>query len=493
MQHFQRITSSKYRYLITLTAVIIAAGIRYALNPILGSESPLLIFTLPVVLSALYGGFGPALLATCIGGAIGTYLFVGGHGFDNLNLANQVRVVMFFTIGLAISLLGKKFKHSERQAAEAIKQIRQESKRKDEFLAMLGHELRNPLAAISTASALLKFVRPDTERLDQTSEIIGRQVTHMSRLIDDLLDVSRVTRGLVIIDKEPLDLREAVHAAIDQVGLLIQEKHHALTVEVPSEKAWVCGDRTRLIQVVGNLINNAAKYTPPGGNLLVRIGLHKETVELSVQDNGIGIDADLLPQVFDLFVQAVRTSDRSQGGLGIGLALVKSLVELHQGTVRAYSEGAETGSTFTICLPRHTGRTEKPVEPVRFSAIEENAGKSLTILVVDDNKDAALTLAQLLESQGHMVFVEYDAKGALNRVHEEELDVLLLDIGLPEIDGYQLCQRLRLIPHLYTATFIAITGYGQKTDKDRASDAGFAHHLVKPVKPSELMALLATV
>ncbi|NHZ89813.1 PAS domain-containing protein [Massilia sp. CCM 8733] len=370
--------------------------------------------------------------------------------------------------------------------------LRDADRRKDEFLAMLAHELRNPLAPIGAAAELLKLGKFDEARVRKTSEIISRQVSHMTHLVNDLLDVSRVTGGVVKLDTAPLDLRDIVADAVEQSAPLIRGRGHKLCIHVPPEASTVLGDAKRLVQIVGNLLNNAAKYTPDGGKIDLRIAMEDERVTLSVADNGIGIEHQLACRVFDLFSQAEHTSDRTAGGLGLGLALVKSLVEMHGGTVACFSAGTGAGSTFSVSLPRLRDGREAPLAA---RAPERLAGqpRTLDILVVDDNVDAAAMLAMLLEAAGHRMTVEHSARDALARIETARFDVCLLDIGLPEMDGNALAARLRGHPHTRGALLVAITGYGQESDRQRSEAAGFDQHMVKPVDTGRLMDVLADV
>jgi CheY-like chemotaxis protein len=369
--------------------------------------------------------------------------------------------------------------------------LRQADRRKDEFLAMLAHELRNPLAPISAAAQLLGRGPLDPERLARTSTIIGRQVAHLTALVDDLLDVSRVTRGLVVLSRGEVDLRRVVADAVEQARPLVEARRHQLAVHLPPEPALVDGDYKRLVQVLANLLNNAAKYTPEGGKLVVWLGGAGDQVALSVSDTGIGISPELLPKVFDLFSQAERTPDRAQGGLGLGLALVRSLVELHGGTVAASSEGRGAGSEFTVRLPRlpRPGPQAVPAGAPSAGGARPGGGP-LRVLLVDDNVDAAQTLAMLLESAGHRVTTTHDPTDALLRSRAQRFDAFLLDIGLPGMDGLELARRLRADEHGAHALMVAITGYGQQFDRDSALDAGFDHYLVKPADPARLFGLL---
>ena len=366
--------------------------------------------------------------------------------------------------------------------------LRHDDRRKDEFLAMLAHELRNPLSPIGAAADLLAMGRLDAARVRQTSAVISRQVKHMTGLVDDLLDVSRVTRGLITLDREKLDARRIVADAVEQVRPLIDVRRHQLTVHTPPEPAYVLGDQKRLTQVMTNLLNNAAKYTPLDGRIVVAVELDGGFVRMRVTDNGIGMTPDVLARAFELFSQAERTSDRSQGGLGIGLALVKSLVELHGGSVSAQSDGIGAGSTFTLCLPRVAAQA--PAKPAAADAAQPAPVKVLKVMVVDDNADAAEMLAMYVEALGHEVSVEYSSIKAVGLAQSVRPDVCLLDIGLPDMDGYELARRLREDPATAAAILVAVTGYGQEQDRNRTRAAGFDHHFVKPIDTAALAELL---
>jgi signal transduction histidine kinase/ActR/RegA family two-component response regulator len=360
------------------------------------------------------------------------------------------------------------------------------NRRKDEFLAMLAHELRNPLAPIATASSLLARAPENVANVRAAGEIIGRQVRHMSDLVDDLLDVSRVTRGLIQLQERTIDMKEVVHNAVEQSRSAIESRRHTLSLCLPSEPVWVRGDHTRLVQVVCNLLNNAAKYTPPGGDITVALTASHRHAEFTVSDNGVGIDADLLPHVFELFTQGERTPDRAQGGLGIGLALVRALVALHEGEVKAFSDGPGRGSRFTIVLPEAAAPRE--VAPAGHAA--KRTGSPLDILVTDDNVDAAQSLAALLELDGHRVRVCLSGGKALDAVATQAPDVCILDVGLPDITGLDVARKMRDMPALGGCLLIALTGYGQPHDREATLAAGFDHHMVKPVNAQEIFRLL---
>ena len=375
---------------------------------------------------------------------------------------------------------------TERKLAE--EKLRESDRRKDEFLAMLAHELRNPLAPIGAAAALLQRARLDEGLVRKTSEIIGRQVAHMTELIDDLLDVSRVTHGQVELDEAALDMRAIVADAVEQAMPLVRTRHQQLDVDVPAQLMPVMGDAKRLVQVLANLLNNAAKYTQEGGRLRLAARVRGNQVVVDVADNGIGMAPDLVARAFDLFAQAERTSDRASGGLGLGLALVRSLVELHGGTVACESAGPGQGSRFTVTLPLLAAGAAPAVPRDEAQAAQE---RGLSIMVVDDNVDAAETLGLLLEASGHRVSVEHDPLRALERSRTEAPQVCLLDIGLPGMDGYELARRLRAQPSTAHAFLVAITGYGQDSDRRLAAEAGFDRHLVKPIDLESLRDALA--
>jgi len=377
---------------------------------------------------------------------------------------------------------------TDRKLAE--EKLMEADRRKDEFLAMLAHELRNPLAPISAAAELLRIGKPDEARVRQSSTIIGRQVRHMTRLVDDLLDVSRVTRGLITLGQARVPARTVVEEAVEQVRPMIDGRSQQLTLRLPPAHAAVRGDKARLVQVVANVIGNASKYTPERRGIDVRADIFGARLVLSVRDEGIGMDRELTGRVFDLFTQAERSSDRAQGGLGLGLALVKHLVELHGGTVGCSSPGLGKGSTFVVSLPLLPDTVPvAPSAPAPAVPAQCHAA-GLKVLVVDDNLDAADMLGLVMAEQGHEVAVEYGALRALERVRQFQPDVCLLDIGLPEIDGRELARRLRADPATAGAVLIAVTGYGQQQDRADALAAGFRHHLVKPVDVDLLLRLL---
>jgi PAS domain S-box-containing protein len=368
-------------------------------------------------------------------------------------------------------------------------EIRKASQRKDEFLAMLAHELRNPLAPINSAADLLSAVQLNPDRVRETAKVISRQVSHITKLVDDLLDVSRVTRGLVTLRVEILDINRVVAEAIEQVQALAEAKHHQLDYRQQDLPIYVRGDRTRLVQVFANVLNNAIRYTPPNGKISAQVTEEGGKAIISVADNGIGVLPTLAPHIFDLFTQGERSSDRSQGGLGLGLALVKSLVELHDGRVSVHSDGAGKGSKFIVELPQIFTAAGARSESDRHGPALVST-KTRHLMVVDDNQDAAQMLSMLLETAGHTVLVAHDGHAALRVAQETMPAMCFLDIGLPDMDGYELAKRLRQIRENASTVLVAVTGYGQPEDRDRALKAGFDHHLVKPVKLTAVLDLV---
>jgi PAS domain S-box-containing protein len=377
----------------------------------------------------------------------------------------------------------------QRRAEEALKEA---DRRKDEFLAMLAHELRNPLAPIRNALHIMKMPGVDAATVERSREMMGRQVQQLVRLVDDLLDVSRVTRGKIELRKENVELASVVARAVETAQPLIEAQGHELTICLLSESLPLRADPVRLAQVISNLLANAAKYTEAHGRIGLTAQREGDAAVLRVRDNGIGIAPDMLSRIFELFVQAEHATTRSQGGLGIGLTLVKSLVERHHGTVEAHSPGLGQGSEFVVRLPLTTLKHEEPSESENGEPPQRAASPSgQRLLVVDDNKDAADSLAMLLRLRGHEVRVAYDGSAALQLVKGYRPDLVFLDIGMPDVDGWEVARRLRRQPGLENVRLAALTGYGQEEDRRLSREAGIDHHLVKPVDPEALAALLA--
>lgn len=409
------------------------------------------------------------------------------HADGSVHWYSTVKIPLYDTDNSCSKLLGVATDITERKHAEET--LRLMDRRKDEFLAMLAHELRNPLAPISNAVRLLKMQEATDPKLALSCNIIDRQVTHMTRLLDDLLDMARIMQGKIRLKIEHFELTDIVNNAIETSRPLLESRKQELIISQTMTPQWLEGDHVRLAQVLSNLLNNAAKYTGEGGKIMLSVMREGSDAVIEIKDTGIGISPDILPQIFDLFTQADHTLAHSQGGLGIGLTLVRQLVEIHGGTVTAASEGIGQGSTFTVRLPAlpmdssatESARTESVLPTSKFR-----------ILVVDDYADAAESLMMLLQAKGHEVEIADCGIKAIEQAQVFHPQVVLLDIGLPDLDGYEVAKRLRALPETRDATLIALTGYGQSEDHNRSQSAGFDHHLLKPLNFDELSALLTS-
>jgi signal transduction histidine kinase len=358
-------------------------------------------------------------------------------------------------------------------------ELAQANRRKTEFLATLAHELRNPLAPLSNGLHLMRMASTKPDLLDKTRQMMERQIQHMVHLVDDLLDVARISTGKVELRRQKMDLKDVVATAVETSASLIDSASHKLTVEVPSRPLPMDADPTRIAQVVSNLLNNAAKYTPQGGRIALKVRVEHGQAVLSVSDTGVGIAADALDKVFEMFAQ-IPSAGKPQGGLGIGLSLVQSLVALHGGRVSATSPGPGQGSTFTVRLPLLSTETEVPsrmTQPASSSAADQ-----LQVLIVDDNTDAAESLGVLLDIEGHAAHIAHTGAEALQVAQAQPLDVVFLDIGLPDMTGYDVAKRLRLLPNLEKTLLVALTGWGTQDDRQRTREAGFDRHLTKPAE-----------
>ncbi len=395
------------------------------------------------------------------------------------NFSNNDVIMATAFVSRAAIALENAVLHDELQAADH---------QKNSFLSMLAHELRNPLAPMRNAVQLLALKSPDEPDIQWIREVIDRQIVQMVRLVDDLLDISRITQGKIRLQCEPIELTTIVGHAVEASTPLIDARQHRLAVSLPSQSIWINGDLARLAQVLTNLLNNAAKYTDDEGQIWLTVRCDDGLATISVRDTGIGIPSHMIHAIFDLFTQVDRTLDRSQGGLGIGLTLVKRLTEMHGGTVSATSEGTGLGAEFTVKLP-----ILKDIAPTPATIADLSPSKEwkTTILVVDDNVDSADTMARLLQISGHRVHVAYDGKTGLTAAQSFEPNIILLDIGLPGMDGYAVARQLREHPATKDVLLIAMTGYGQHKDELRARQAGFDHHLIKPVEFNVFESILA--
>lgn len=371
--------------------------------------------------------------------------------------------------------------------------LREATVRKDEFLATLAHELRNPLAPMRTAVELMRLAENDSESKNVTAEareIISRHIDHLVRLVDDLLDVSRITQGRLSLQRRVIELKTVIDIAVESAGPYIRDCGHELIINTPKKPLWVNGDSVRLAQVLGNLLHNAAKYTPPGGKIELTADCHENGLRIEVSDNGIGIEPESIDSIFDLFTQAQRLHSKAPEGLGVGLSLVKRMVELHGGTIDVTSAGAGAGSKFIIELPIECGPIEEK-QPAG-NGLKPRSDK-LRILLVDDAVDAVTLMCMVLESFGHEVRVAHDGPSALEIAPQFDPHVVLLDIGLPGMDGYAVARQMVVMPQLQKTTLVALTGYGQEKDREKAFASGFSHHFIKPVEIHDLTNFLDRV
>jgi signal transduction histidine kinase/CheY-like chemotaxis protein len=492
-------------YLIAVVATGVVGGLRYASIDLLGDAAAAIPFVLPVILAAWYGGLYPGLMATALCVLTSDYLFTPPAFAMAIESAAEGIALSLFTIaGVTISYLCESL-HVARRRIEAqrldlerlIGELRDADRRKDEFVATLAHELRNPLAPIRNAVQILKAQAPQEPEVAWSRDVIDRQVGQMVRLLEDLLDVSRITRGKLQLRKSRVALASVLEMALETSRPHVETGRHALTVELPPEPVYLDADAVRLAQVFSNLLNNAAKYSPEGSHIRLDAERHGQDVVVTVGDDGIGIAPDTLSRVFEMFSQAKAALERAQGGLGIGLSLAKGVVEMHGGTITAHSDGLGKGSAFRVRLatvaaqalqadvPEHDGRPGRQGRDGRQGGCK--------ILVADDNHDAAESLAFLLRSTGHDVRTAHDGEQAVDVAETHRPDVVLLDIGMPRLNGYQAARRIRQTPWGKAAKLVALTGWGQEEDKRQAREAGFDSHMVKPVDPATLETFLQTV
>lgn len=501
-----RSLSALMRYGIAVALFGLGLAGRFAITGLLPPTGfPFLTFFPAVMITAFVAGLWPSLIVALLSVWAAWFYFIVPPGAAGMTGGDLIALCFFSLILLidcaVIHLLrtaverarstGEELVRNEARLRTQADQLQQADLRKNEFLAMLAHELRNPLAPIAAAADLLGMGIMAEEKVLATSHIIKRQVGHLTGLVDDLLDVSRVTRGLVRIEQQRLDMASVLAEAVEQIRPFLDRRKQHFSLRNDAGEALVLGDRTRLVQIVANLLNNAAKFTLDGGTIEMALELVDGQVRLTLTDNGVGMAPDFLDQAFELFVQGERASDRVQGGLGIGLALVRSLVELHGGRVSAASDGIGKGSCFTVWLPHLIGLEQTPA--VLRDPDLQRAGSALKVMIVDDNLDAADMLGMFVESLGHQVVIETNSGRALDTAAQMLPQVCLLDIGLPGMDGNQLARHLRARPENAAAVLVAITGYGQEHDRINTMQAGFDHHFVKPVDAVQLKDLLSEI
>jgi signal transduction histidine kinase/CheY-like chemotaxis protein len=515
-KYMSALPSKSLQYFVAIAATAIVFTARFLLNPALGDIAPLLMFTLSVTVAAWYGGLGPGLLATALGALLGAYSFIEPfYSFHIYGGSELIEAGLFLGIGVAISILSQTrlsllakrqrllaSEQDARRVAEDARRAAEDANRlKDEFLSTVSHELRTPLTAISGWAAMLRAGRLDAAQADRALETIARNARSQKQIIDDLLDVSRIITGRMCMDVAPLKLGSVIEAAIETVRPAAEAKGIHLSALLDPAAETVSGDAERLQQVVWNLLSNAVKFAPKGGRVEVRVKRADSHVEIAVADNGQGIKPEFLPYVFERFRQEDSGMNRQQGGLGLGLAIVRHLVELHGGTVHAASEGLGKGATFTVSLPIAADRAVSP-EKLRGKAAGGRSAPEnpptlagVRALFVDDDADARELITAMLVQGGAEVRTAVSATEALAACDEWRPDILISDIGMPGEDGYMLMKKLRAREserggHILA---IALTAYGRREDCLRAISVGYEYHIPKPVEPAELLAAVASL
>jgi signal transduction histidine kinase/ActR/RegA family two-component response regulator len=472
-----------YAVAVCVTALIVVA--RECLSGWLGRSAPFLLSIAAVLIASLRGGLGPGLLATALSAAASDFFFVPPvFSLRIEKLIHGTDLLLFVVLGVLISSLCDK-------RLRLVHQLRDADRRKDEFLATLAHELRNPLAPISNALALWPVIENDRAQTSLLRDMLQRQVQQMVRLIDDLMDVSRITRGKIHLRRDRVDLATMVCSAIEALEPCIKSCGHELSVALPASPLYVDGDVARLTQVFGNVLHNAAKYTGRNGSIRVVVERQGQSAVIRITDDGPGIPPEMLARIFEMFEQVDQTLDRSHGGVGIGLTLAKRLVELHSGTIEARSEGLGKGSEFIITLPALSTACEiadrrKPSPSIRdWPQVPRHR-----ILVVDDMEASARSLAMLLQAIGQDAWTAHDGPTAIEWVHENKPDLVFLDIAMPGMDGFEAARRIR-DSAFHDVTLVALSGYGHEDARARAFAAGFNHYLTKPLNIGALHDLLS--
>ncbi|MCA8984132.1 MAG: ATP-binding protein [Planctomycetaceae bacterium] len=500
------------RYCIAIVSTLAATQIRLWIDPWVGDHVPFGTYMVAVVLTAWMAGSGPAIVTLLLGIIAAAYYFIAPtHTLFTDNPHALVSLVIYGIVGVVTISLFNLVSRQHNLAREQLKQIRKLTKdqqisdrRKDEFLALLAHELRNPLAPIRSGLMLLQSDHLGEEEHGRTVKTLCRQLRQLIRIVDDLLDVSRFMHDKIVLECHPVDLRELVETAIEQAQPDFKDRAHEVQLLMPARVVPVHGDRVRIVQVITNLLTNASKYTPRQGRIQILLEINANAAQLSVTDNGIGITREMQQYIFELFARSAAAMQRDQGGLGLGLPIAKRFTDMHGGTLRAFSEGADRGSRFELNLPlisadqlrspdRGTNTTHSeynvcpgPVEPPADP-------QKPRVMIVDDNVDAAETLSILLGMEGYEVVCVNDGFQALTQVSEFRPDIVLLDIGLPGMDGYEVARRLREEFILQPLLLIAVTGWGGDEDLLKSRQAGIDHHLVKPVDPEALSRLMRSV
>ena len=501
-------------YGVAIAAVTVAVLVRWLLDPWLGDDQPLVTLFGAVAVAEWFSGPYPTVVGAILGYLVCDWLFQAPRGAIGVENLQTVIGFIAYLISCAVIVgfgevmrrarvraeqLGEvlreevtRRRRSEDVLRDYAEQLKQADRHKDEFLAILSHELRNPLGPISNAVELLKGIGPSDSEFVWNREVIERQVEYIVRLLDDLLDVNRVTRNKLELRKTRVTSAQVLQGAIETSQPGINNAGHELTVSLPTEPVYIEADAIRLAQVFSNLLNNATKFTPEGGHIRLSAEREGDEITVSVKDNGIGIQPEMLPRVFEMFAQAEPLYERSREGLGIGLWLVKSLVEMHGGTITARSDGVGKGSEFTVRLPVITSKVTADSGRKREDD-ESQRGKIYRILVVDDRKNSADILTKLLKKNRHDVQTAYGGQEALLAAEKFKPEVVLLDIGMPNMNGFEVCRQIRKQPWGEAMYLIAVSGWGQEQDRHRSAEAGFDHHLVKPVHSEILMKVLDSI
>jgi signal transduction histidine kinase/ActR/RegA family two-component response regulator len=499
--------SAGWAYLIAVLGAGAVMATRAVVFGVMGTLIATFVFLLVVLAAGVAGGWKPGFLTTGLNVVGVLYFFTPPfYTFRVSKGTDVVRLLAYVGAGVAISLLCEGLRRAwarveerqrqlEQEISERIRaeeQLREADRRKDEFLATLAHELRNPLAPLSNALQLWSYVASNAAELENLRAMMKRQVDQMTRLIDDLLDVARIRRGKIQLRTAPVDLAAVVSEAIDSHKSLAELGGHRLTVSLPVEKLAAEGDATRLLQIFGNVLHNAIKFTPPGGQIAVTLERAGSQAVIRIRDSGCGVPPAMLSQIFEMFQQVDQSLGRAHGGLGIGLTLVKRLVELHGGTITASSEGPGKGSEFVITLPALSTEQDGSASPESERANPARCDlRRRRILVVDDARASAETLTLLLRAIGHEVAMAHDGRSALDWTREHKPEVVFLDIAMPGMDGYEVARRIRGTAGLEEIILVALTGYGQEDDRRRAGEAGFNHHLTKPTSLAALHDVLS--
>jgi signal transduction histidine kinase/ActR/RegA family two-component response regulator len=493
-----------------LAFTLAALALQWGLRPLVGEKVPFLFFLPAIGVAAMWWGWRAAILVMA-GGFLNAFYWFSPEGQPGVEATADRAALAGYLVSASVLLaLGARLNHLRRRAAQAEARLAQQlqelqwlhalsheqqtrlreaDRRKDEFLATLAHELRNPLAPIRQAAMIARSPAATEPQKRRSQDIIERQVRHMALLLDDLLDVSRITRGKLELRREPTPLAVMVEATVESSRPLLDARRQQLQVQLPTPELWLDADPMRVEQVLTNLLGNAAKYGRPGGQVLLSARREGGTAVIEVRDDGIGIPPEALDSVFEMFTQLPRGEGRGAGGLGIGLALSRGLAVLHGGSLVAHSAGPGQGSTFTLTLP-----LDHPPPPAPAAAgSQQRPAARRRILVADDNRDAAETLAEMLRMSGHEVSIALDGEQALQSFRTLHPDAALLDIGMPGMTGNEVAQAIRALPEGRDAMLVAITGWGQDRDREATRHAGFDHHLTKPVDPDRLEAFLESV